>query len=399
MQSQVMRQRSTGQRVHRITMLLENYPYPADVRVSREARALAAAGHKVTVVAPMAPGQGRRETVDGVHVKRFPIPRQGTSALATLCEYLVAIVLLHAAAAAELLRGSTVLHLHNPPDTFFPAAMLARVLKRRVIFDHHDLFPELVEVRLGRGLWYRGALACERATFALADRVLATNESHARIARERGGVRPERVTVVRNGPPLDTIVPEPRVRPGALTDPHLVYVGLLASQDGGDLLPQLMVRLRQDHGLGEARLTVVGDGDERPRLEAALRRANLTDRAHITGWVSAAEVHELISSADICVDTAPPTALNHHSTMMKIAEYMAAGKPTVAFDLVETRWTAKGAAKLARPGDLGDMAAAVADLASDHDARLALAQHGLKRVPSLSWERSVETLLDVYARL
>jgi glycosyltransferase involved in cell wall biosynthesis len=300
---------------------------------------------------------------------------------------------------AELRRGSTVLHLHNPPDTLFPAALFARSLGRRVIFDHHDLFPELVEVRLGRGPWYRAAQACERATFALADHVLAANESHARIARERGGVPPERVTVVRNGPPRETIVPEVSLRPGALRNPHLVYVGTLASQDGGDLLPELLVRLSEDHGLADARLTVVGDGDERPRIEATLARLGLSERARITGWVSLAEVRELIASADICVDTAPPTSLNHQSTMIKIAEYMAAGKPIVAFGLVETMRTAETAASFAAPGDLGDMAAAVADLAANYDARLRLAKNGLTRVRSLVWERSADALLGVYARL
>ena len=38
-------------------MLLENNPYPQDVRVRNEAEALAAAGHAVTVLAPRAPGQ------------------------------------------------------------------------------------------------------------------------------------------------------------------------------------------------------------------------------------------------------------------------------------------------------------------------------------------------------
>src|SRR3954470_21260316 len=171
---------------HRVIMLLENNPYPQDVRVRREAESLVGAGHEVIVAAPRGPGQPRRETVRGVRVRRFRAPAGAAGALSFVAEYLVSTIALHVAAAAELARGATVVHLHNPPDTLFGAGLLARALGRRVIFDHHDLFPELIDVRLGAGPWATAARLGERATFAVADRVLAANESHAEIARERG---------------------------------------------------------------------------------------------------------------------------------------------------------------------------------------------------------------------
>ena len=101
-------------------MLLENFPYPDDPRVSREARALVAAGHEVTVVAPRAPGQPRREIVEGVRVRRFWLPWTRSSTTGVLAEYLVAVCALHLAAIGQLARGATVLHLHNPPDLLLP---------------------------------------------------------------------------------------------------------------------------------------------------------------------------------------------------------------------------------------------------------------------------------------
>src|SRR5947209_13653103 len=80
----------------RVTMLLENNPYPQDVRVRREAEALAAAGYEVEVVAPRAAGQPRRETLRGVAVRRFharEAPQPGIAGL--LVEYAVATVALH----------------------------------------------------------------------------------------------------------------------------------------------------------------------------------------------------------------------------------------------------------------------------------------------------------------
>ena len=380
-------------------MLLENFPYPDDPRVSREARALVAAGHEVTVIAPRAPGQPRREIVAGVRVRRFWLPTTGSSATGVLAEYLVAVCALHLAAIGQLARGATVLHLHNPPDLLFPAGLLARALGRRVVFDHHDLFPELVEEKVGRGPAVRAARLAERATFGVSTQVLAANESHARVARERGKLPPERVTVVRNGPPRDSIVDAVTLRPGVLEDPELIYVGMLASQDGVLALAELLASVQRDHGLPGARLTVVGDGEERAALESAFAAAGVAASARVTGWVPAEVVRERLAVADICVDPSPPTNLNHQSTMIKIGEYLAAGKPVVAYELIETSRTAGGAARLVVPGDLHAMASAVAELAVDPEAREELAVAALERAPALAWERSVEALLDVYGRL
>jgi len=120
-----------------------------------------------------------------VHVRRFRLP-QGTGAASLVLEYLIAGAALHAAAVRELATGTDIVHLHNPPDMLFGLGALARALSRRVVFDHHDLFPELVVEKLGRGPWVGVARAAERATFAVANVVLSANESHARIARERG---------------------------------------------------------------------------------------------------------------------------------------------------------------------------------------------------------------------
>src|SRR5579859_2996951 len=94
--------------LQRITMLLENNPYPQDVRVRAEAQTLAAAGHSVTVIAPRARGQRRRELVGGVEVIRFRgYDGAALGPLGFALEYLLAAVALHFWALRRLLAGST----------------------------------------------------------------------------------------------------------------------------------------------------------------------------------------------------------------------------------------------------------------------------------------------------
>lgn len=388
----------------RVSMLLENNAYPADVRVRREAESLRDGGWDVHVIAPRAAGQRRREVVDGVRVERFRLPREREGVLALLLEYLVANVQLHARALRALARGAHVLHLHNPPDTLFPAAALARLLGRAVVFDLHDLAPELFAEKFGGAgtggrLVVRALRACERRTARGASVVLATNASYRDVVVGRDGVPAERVAIVRNGPLAATIVAEPELRDGALADPRLLFLGSMESQDGVDELPALLAALRERHGLVGATLTCVGDGGRRAALEAACDAAGLDGAVTFTGLVPHAEVPRLLAGVDVCLDPAPPGPLNDRSTMIKVAEYLAAGRPVVANPLHETRRTAGDAAAYALRAGADGLADAVAALAADPARRRALATAGLARVRELTWERSAVELLRAYAPL
>jgi glycosyltransferase involved in cell wall biosynthesis len=384
----------------RITMLVENNPYPWDVRVRSEAESLTRAGHQVTVVAPREHGQSRRERVNGVDVIRFrSFDGSAHGAPGFVLEYLVAAVALHVAALAALRRGSTVLHIHNPPDLFFAAGALFRLAGRKVMFDHHDLFPETLEVKFGGGpaLWLAGR--CQRLTFAVANHVIATNASYAAVARDAGHKRADDVTVVRNGPPSAwTRLPLHR-REGVLHDVRLAYVGAISSQDGVDELAAILARICHGPESIDARLTIIGDGDGRAAVEAALAAHGVEDRVVFTGRVAPNRVAELLQDADVCVDPAPPTGLNERSTMTKLAEYLALGKPVVAYDLLEARRTAGDAALLVPRGDVGAFATAILDVARDPALRQRLADEARRRAKELTWEHSEGALLTAYAAL
>jgi glycosyltransferase involved in cell wall biosynthesis len=383
----------------RVVMLLENQPYPQDVRVRNEAQALARAGHAVMVIAPRAKGQTNREVHEGVRVWRYRLPVSAGGVVGFLAEYVVAHAQLLTRGAAAVARGATVVHLHNPPDTLFPVAILARMLGRRAIFDHHDLAPELYREKFGPSRIVESVLrSAQRASFRTASMVLVTNESQRDIALERGA-SPRRLTVVRNGPRAATLACPQPLREGPLRDPLLVFVGELDSQDGVLALPTLWRQVVEQRETPEARLLIVGDGACRSLLERQMRAVGAHGRVEFTGRVPHQRVPELIAQADICIDPAPPSPLNHHSTMIKVTEYLASGRPVVAYDLLETRRTAGGAALYAAGGDEQAFTRHIATLASDFRLRRSLADEGQRRARSLVWERSEERLLGAYSRL
>jgi glycosyltransferase involved in cell wall biosynthesis len=85
--------------------------------------------------------------------------------------------------------------------------------------------------------------------------------------------------------------------------------------------------------------------------------------------------------------------------MIKIAEYMAAGKPIVAFDLYETKRTAGDAALYAPCGDVDGFAARIAEIVASPQLRSEMAEQAERRLPQLTWERSAEALLSGYRHL
>jgi glycosyltransferase involved in cell wall biosynthesis len=379
-------------------MLLESNLFPEDTRARDEAHSLVAAGYDVSVIAPRGAGQHRRAQVNGVTVERYWLPTSKRGDMPGLfAEYLVAHAQLLIRGMRALLGGADILHSHNPPDTLFPLAIAGRRLRRRFVFDEHDLFPDLFEQRFGRGALWRIADFAHRMMIRNADLVLVTNESHLEDARRQGPRSDTHIALVRNGPRRSTVLGRPpTIRPGALVDPQLLYVGALEPQDGGDQLPEILERLVFDHGLTGARLTVAGWGTELDPMRADFASRGLHDRVRLLGRIPHGEVLRLIADADICLDPAPCTAFNHATTMIKISEYLALGRPTVSYALRETEKTAAGAVSLVPCGDVNAFVRRVAELAASEEARADLHLRALARAPDLVWERQAVRMVDAY---
>ena len=201
----------------RALILVENLSVPFDRRVWQECRALREAGYEVSVVCPQGTSQDREPyaLIDGVEIHRYPLTAATGGWTGYLREYPAAIW--RSWRLARRLGRFDVVHICNPPDLLFLVALPLKLRGARVIFDQHDLVPELYESRFGRGkdLLYRGVVALERLTYRVADVVIATNEQLPATPRSSEAARhPERVFVVRSAPDLEPLRGR-RPRPGA----------------------------------------------------------------------------------------------------------------------------------------------------------------------------------------
>ena len=385
-------------------MLVENLPSPFDRRVWQEALALRDAGHAVSIICPTGRGYEKRyEVIEGVHIWRYSLPTEGAGALGYAAEYSVALVkAFYLSLKVAFVRGFDVVHACNPPDLFFLIGGFFKLFGKKFLFDHHDANPELYEAKFGRrDLFWKLMCWLERITFRTADVSLATNESYRRIAVERGGMPPERVYVVRSGPSLERMritAPDEKLKKGKR---YLIgYVGVMGRQEGIDLLLQAARTLVFDLGRKDVHFGMVGGGTSLDEMQKLARALGVSEYVTFTGRVPDVQMLAMLNTADICVNPDVANPMNDISTMNKVMEYMALGKPMVQFDLTEGRYSAQEASLYARRNDPADFAAKIAELIDDPQKRARMGAFGRRRVQeALEWRYEVPKLLAAYATL
>jgi glycosyltransferase involved in cell wall biosynthesis len=391
---------------NRVLMLLENSHFPQDPRVRREAYALLAAGYRVSVICPAKPSQRLCETLDAVRTYRYPPLPAVSGSLGYVCEYAYAMAATFFLSFLVLVRdGFDVLHAANPPDTFVFIALFYKLLGKAFVYDHHDLAPEMYQARFGprsSRLVFQAQVWLELLSCRFADHVIATNESYKKVEMRRGGVPEERITIVRNGPDLNLlrpVEPDPELQRTGKT--IIAFAGVMGLQDGVDCLLRAVWHLVNDLGRTDFLCLLIGGlGDARPSLQVLSSRLGLDKHVRFTGWVSDADYVRYLCSADICVAPEPSNAFTDRSTMLKVMEYMALGKPIVAFDLPEHRVSAQAAALYVRPNDELAFARALVQLMDDPARRKAMGVFGRRRAETdLDWSYSVPNLLLAYQHL
>ena len=380
----------------RIVVLVENLPLAQDRRLEKQTRTLADAGYDVTVVCRRDPGN---RAVPGVRVAEYPAPRDAESKLGFVREYAVSWLLTALVLARVAVRpGFDLLVTCAPPDLWFPIGLMARAFGRPVVYDQRDSSPELYASRYGSGGRVAGLLRLlERASYRSADHVIVANGSFARLARTRGGVPAERVTVVGNGPVLAATAPRPprpELRAGRAQ--LCCWIGAMGPQDHVDLGVRVVHHLVHKEGRTDCTFAFVGDGEARADAVRLAAELGVEEWVSFPGFLPQDDVFDYLATADVGIDP----GLDDTVAPVKAVEYMAFRLPFVAFDLREVSALAGDAACYAPPGDVARFAELVADLLDDPAARDRLGRAGRHRVEtSLAWDHQAVPYLAVFDAL
>lgn len=238
--------------------------------------ALAARGHEIVVVADQAPPDlAAQEDVDGIRVLRFPLTR-GLRDIDRL---------------TDIRRDLADLRRRFAPDLCHTVALGATDVYQRITQDPERPTPILVSLF---GHWpsqYTRFLSgtLERADWIACDSAQTLEYSYS-VAP--GATAPR--SVIRNAVDVPTVVPAP------LPDvPRLLVAGRLSREKGVDLaLRAFALVLRR---CPSARLTVAGDGPERPALERLATELGISEAVEFLGWTAPDEIPTLLNAASVLV--------------------------------------------------------------------------------------------------
>lgn len=273
-----------------------------------------------------------------------------------------------------------LVHIHNcGPSVLFHLETI-KAYPTRVLMT---LIVEIVE-ELGSTELLRRALLS-------ADWVTCKTETMLEQARQ---LTPEigcRSSIIQNGVSIPALVPKPL----PMLCPRVLCLGRLDSQKGFDLAveawPSIVARFPQ------SRLTIAGDGPERPALERRIAELGLTQTIELVGWVAPDSVPSLINSATLVVmpsrwEGFPSVGLQAAAMARPIVATRVGGLRDIVAD--------KDTGILVKPGDSVALGEAIVSLLDNAGLVVKMGEEGRRRVQKLfGWEQCVGRYDALYRQL
>jgi glycosyltransferase involved in cell wall biosynthesis len=376
--------------------------FPHDPRVAREVRAAQASGWEVDVLAIRRPGDPNVETVDGVRVRRLPITHsRGRGFGRLVVEYLgFTLAAVWVLGARSAFRRYAVVQVHNPPDFLVAAALVPKAFGARIVFDVHDLAPDMLDMRFHGRRWAASAEAImrfvERLATRIADAVITVHEPY-KAELTRRGVRPDDIVVVMNTVD-EAVLPTEPAKP---TDTfRIVYHGTVSPHYGVDLVVEATALLASHEP--DIRLEIYGDGDAVDDVRALAERRGISDRVHVTGErLTQRDVLSRVAGASVGVVPNHPTRLNRFALSSKLFEYVVLGIPAVSADLptIKAHFEADEV-KYFQAGSAESLAEALIDVAQNPEAAAARVVAARRRYDEhYGWTVNSQRYVATLARL
>ena len=387
-------------------LIVENEAVPFDRRVWLQALTLKNTGANVTAICPIFGKDNKKfENIEGIDIFRYSLPFSNGTKKGYIKEYGVAfiktIILFH---KVLLKKGSVdVIHVANPPDIFWPLALYVKIFGTKFIFNEHDLAPETYISRFELDGDHESLIVTilkksQLLSYKFAHAIISTNETYREEAQSISPQNKNKIYIVRNGPDTRKIFATNQNHDLKKGRSYLFgFIGVMAVQDGVDYIIKAVDYLVKKKNFADFIVYLIGSGDDTPRLKNLVTELKLEDFIIFTGRIPDEPAFEILSTADVCLSPDPYNPLNDKSTMTKVMEYMALGKPIVSFKLKEAQYSAQDSAIYVDNNDAKAFAEGILQIIDNPDAAKEMGEKGKKRVEEfLSWQIQSEKLIETY---
>jgi glycosyltransferase involved in cell wall biosynthesis len=227
-----------------------------------------------------------------------------------------------------LLFHTTDAYLSNDTDTL-PANYLASVIRRKpLIFDAHELFPEVPEVtnrKWIKAFWTK----IEDSLFPHLKYSYTVCQSIADVYNQKYGIN---MQTVRNIPPRKIPSLPQQIMIDKQEKKMILYQGAVNKSRGIEYIIDAMEYL--DGFI----FYVVGGGDLLKELQESVRKRNLQDKVVFTGKIPFEQLPAYTVCADIGVNLLENNGLNYYYSLPnRIFDYMRMNIPVLSCDFPEIR--------------------------------------------------------------
>jgi len=215
----------------------------------------------------------------------------------------------------------------NDTDTL-PACYAVSIIRRKkLIFDAHELFPEVPELQ-NRPFVKKVWQLIEQLIIPRLTRTLTVCESIADWYKQMYGID---MKVVRNMPYLRRqadVIPLPVDKSKKI----ILYQGALNTGRGLEWVIDAMPQVEN------AVLYIIGDGDVKEQLKQQVEKLQLSDRVIFHGKVNAADLHRYTPSADLGLCLLENKGISYfYALPNRIFDYLHAGIPVLASPFPEIK--------------------------------------------------------------
>lgn len=387
--------------IKNILLIVQNNSFPFDKRVLREAISLKENNFKVFVISPRSEHDNKKyEIINNIVVRRYKDYLADGGLLRYILEYSNALIRIHALAVSYVIKEKIdVIHVGNPPDFFWPLALICKIFGIKFIYDQHDLAPEMSISKFQSKLIYKLLLFNEKQSVKLADKIIVVNNTFKTRLINKWGMKENKCHVVYNGPLKEFN----RIESDTLKEKYegnkvVLYVGLMTVNDHIEVIINAANEIVNNRNNKNIRFILLGDGDVRKAMEELSKSYNLNEYVEFIGIVGHETVKEYLSLADVCIAPDLPNDLNEYLTLVKVLEYMKCSKAFVSFKLKETMNFAKDAGLYAE--DEKDFVDKIEILINNPQLEKEMGAKGNKIIiENYLWEHSEKELLKLYSNL
>lgn len=375
--------------------------YSTDNRIRREAETLASLDEfDVSILVTKEGELPKKYLLDGVNVAELNMRRfSSKSKTYNILKY-IAFLMKSFVACNKLLvnRKIDVIHVHNMPNFLVFAAIIPRLIGKKLMLDIHDTFPETYAAKFADGSNIVFKLLCweERIACYIANKVICVNHPQKDALINRG-IPPNKISVSMN-------VPDHRVFNLHLDNKNaaeannkfrLVYHGTLAKRLGVDLALQAVSELAKK--IPGLEFQIYGGGEDFEELIQLSKILGVEETVVFHKPVQIKALPPILREMHLGVIANKKSIATELMLPVKMLEYIALGIPVVAPRLKTIQYYfEEDMVSYFEPEDVDSLINTILELYQDGAKRRAQAERAMEFLNKYGWEKQQMDFINLY---